>query len=447
MNAQIHTFSYPNGEVQRVQLVRFDNWDQLNTLSPKSSDRALDCFAGIYEKFLVPAAPWVFGSLVLFRLPEGAEVPFSFRSNHYGMAADPLTAAAIGLQKGVAVLGDRICFRDEQVKAFWNMLKDRDCIRIVRGKLPITTVIPVGNEAGFLTESEPDGALKVNSSFFTMDPFDVATPYDHIGRPFGLFVKDGIVERPPLFSREALMVRQDGSVGIEKPELENLRIRIGDQIFVPGENAVIYERPSLAWTPMGKGKRLVILGNRVEAVQSGGCVPIPGAGFVLCPKGDFDIKPGDSVIYEGMEDVVFGIQVGNSIVREGVKTEKFYSRFFNIKGLNRISFPPCLYPLDYQKARAARIAIGADKAGKPMLLWAEGAAKIGYVPGEGSCGASLAEMARICSELGMHNAVNLDGGGSAQMLLRGIRSLKISDRAMDGTETERPVPAGLIIRE
>ena len=150
--------------------------------------------------------------------------------------------------------------------------------------------------------------------------------------------------------------------------------------------------------------------------------------------------------YEGMEDIRFGIQVGNSIVRNGEKTESFRSRFFNVRGLNRIAFPPCLYPLDFQNDRAARIAIGADEAGKPMILWAEGAAKIGHVPGKGSCGATLGDMARICSELGMVHGVNLDGGGSAQLLLNNLRSLQVSDRAEDGAETERPVPMGLIIK-
>lgn len=445
MNSQIHTFTYPNGEIQRVQLVRLEDWSALEYLRPQPCTGALDCFARIYEKFLVPAAPWVFGSLVLFRLPDDLEVPFPFSSRHYGRVADPLTAAAIGLQKGVAVLGNQVHFRNEQAKSFWKELKDRDCIRIVRGRLPITTVIPVGKETGFLTETVPEASLKVNGSFFTMDPFDCATPYDHIGRPFGLFVKDGLVSQPPLFSREALLVKQDGGVGVGRPELRDLRITVGGKTYVHGENAVIYERPRRDWTPGGRGKRLVILGNRVEAVREGGVVPIPGAGFVLCPRGACAAKPGDSVTYGGLEDVKFGIQVGNSIVREGVKTEKFRSRFFNIKGLNRITFPPCLYPLDYRKARAARIAIGADKAGKPMLLWAEGAAKIGHVPGKGSCGASLSDMARICRELGMFNAVNLDGGGSAQMLLKNTRSLKISDRETDGTETERPVPMGLTV--
>lgn len=446
MNSQIHTFSYPDGEIQRVHLACINDWDALQLLHPVSSDRALDSFARIYEKFLVPAAPWVFGSLVLFRLPKNLEVPFSFSSNYYGNVADPLTAAAIGLQKGMTAHGSQIRFRNEQTQKFWQELKKQDSVRIVRGKLPITTVIPVGDEAGFLTETEETAELKINGAFFTMDPFDCATPYDHIGRPFGLFVKNGEVKQPPLFSREALLVKEDGSVSVGRPELRELEIRIGDKTYIHGKNAYIYERPARAWTPAGRGIRLVIAGCRVEAVRNGGCVPIPGAGFVLCPFDSCDVKPGDAVSYGGLEDVAVGIQIGNSIVRGGTPTEQFQSRFFNIKGLNRISFPPCLYPLDYQNSRAARIAIGADSAGKPMLLWAEGAAKIGHIPGVDSRGASLSDMARICSELGMTDGVNMDGGGSAQMLLKNVRSLKISDRAPDGAETERPVPMGLILR-
>ena len=415
-------------------------------LQPSPSDRALDCFERIYRQFLVPAAPWVFGSLVLFRLPPGINLPFSADCGSYGKIADPLTIAAVGLRRGIQILGKRIFFQNAQTEAFWKELKKQDCIRIVQGKLPITTVIPVGGEAGFLTESEPDAALKVNSSFFTMDPFDCATAYDHIGRPFGLLVKDGIVEQPPLFSREALLVKRDGTVSIERPELEHLAVRIGNHTFVHGKNCRFYSRPRYARTPPGTGVSLVILGRKVAAVCAGGCTAVPGAGFVLHTGEDVEIHPGDQVAYEGLEDVCFGIQVGNSIVCDGVPTPRFQSRFFNVRGINRIAYPPSLYPLDYQNARAARIAIGADGDGKPMIMWAEGAAKIGHIPGADSMGATLADMARICTELGMVNGVNLDGGGSAQLLVKNLRSLKISDRATDGTEMERPVPAGLIIR-
>ena len=82
-----------------------------------------------------------------------------------------------------------------------------------------------------------------------------------------------------------------------------------------------------------------------------------------------------------------------------------------------------------------------------MILWFEGAGKFGYKPGEGSCGASLMEVADICEKMGIYNAINLDGGGSAQLLIKNKRTLKISDRNPDDfSEIERAVPAGLYVR-
>ena len=130
-----------------------------------------------------------------------------------------------------------------------------------------------------------------------------------------------------------------------------------------------------------------------------------------------------------------------------MKTEQFISRFYNIYHLERIPYPPCLFPMDFEKARAARMAIGADKDGKPIIFWAEGAGKLKYIPGEDSCGASLPEMAAIAADIGMVNGVNLDGGGSAQILLENQRLLHVADRnTADNSDAERLIPLGLIVR-
>ena len=92
------------------------------------------------------------------------------------------------------------------------------------------------------------------------------------------------------------------------------------------------------------------------------------------------------------------------------------------------------------------MALGQDAAGRPVVVWAEGAGKLSYSPGRDSCGASLSEMADICLKLGLVNAVNLDGGGSAQILLDNRRSLLISDRTPDNSEAERAIPVGIMIR-
>ena len=440
MISQIHIFPGPAGEHQRVQLVRLNSWQQLDTLIPAPAEEALTCFAKIYENYLIPACPWVFGNLVLFRLPQELE-PMA------GGGLTPLTAAAALLRKHLRFVGKRPVIRDEQTAQLYRSLEERGCLQVVRGKLPVTTVIPVAEKSGFLTRSAPAAELKVNGPFFIMDPFDCATIFDHVGTCFGLSVKDGVVHRPPLYSREALLVGKDGSVRVCVPELTQLCLQIGDVCLKPGENAVVYTRPRYARTPDGRGKKLVIVGNRVEAVYGQGRTPVPASGFVLGVDHACAVKPGDLVTYLGMEDVAFGIQVGNSIVKNGIPTRKFHSKFYNIRAFQPVPYPPCLYPLKFRASRAARIALGADAAGKPMLLWAEGAAKLGHQAGVDSCGATLEDMARICVELGMVNAVNMDGGGSAQILLNNRRSLCVSDRnAEDFSETERPIPMGFLVR-
>lgn len=443
MRSEIKTYRWSDGNIQRVQTVSWEDWAALDFLSPTPTREALDCFAHIYRNFLVPGAPWMFGNLVMFRLPEALpELPSE--TGKYGTLSDSLTAAAAALTEGVRIISGKPRFRTSQAKALWEALEKENCLRIVSGKLPVTTVIPVGNFAGYLSQSAPEAAMKVNSSFFIMDRFDCATVYDHVGTPFGLSVKDGVVARPPLYHREAFLVRQNGSVSVEPLDVSMLGIEIGGQVFKHGENAKIYSRPHYLRSP--RKLSAVIVGNRVISVGKG--LPVPASGFVLCPKTPCRIQPGDMVTYRGLEDVIFGIQVGNSILRNGVKTEAFLSKFYNIRRLEPVPFPPSLYPMDFDGARAARIALGADKNGKPMVLWAEGAAKFGHVPGKGSCGASLREMAEICADVGMINAVNLDGGGSAQILLKGKRSLCISDRnPRDFSETERPIPLALVCRE
>ena len=447
MQSRIRTFSYPNGEIQRVHVVQPESWQHVDFLNLTYQDPAMDCFHRVYRQFLVPACPWLFGQMVMFYLPEDVAVPFPFATKKYGVVENPLTAAAAALEQGVRIVGGKPHFRNETVKAFWQELERRNCVKIVRGKLPVTTIIPVGPLPGFLTRTEENARMKVNASFFVMDRFDCSTLYDHIGTPLGLCVKDGVVQNPPLYRREALLVKKDGTVSVEIPDLLDMDIEIGGIRYRHGKNARIYTRPGYFRTPPGKGKKLVITGCSVAAVYEGLSAHIPTSGVVLCPIGDCNVKPGDPVTYHGMEEVSFGIQVGNSIVKNGVKTLSFQSKYYNIRHLEPVPFPPSLYPLDFEHARAARIALGADKSGNPMVLWAEGAGKLQYTKGQDSCGASLSEMAEICTAVGMVNAVNLDGGGSAQILVNNVRSLLISDRkAEDNSESERPVPNALIVR-
>ena len=136
MESHIKTYTYPNGDIQRVQLVRPESWSALEFLELTGDHRALERFSGIYRDFLVPAAPWLFGNMVMFRLPGDLEVPFRFDTGSFGTVADPLTAAAAALKAGVSIRRGKPVFRGDAIREFWRALESRDCIRIVSGKLP-----------------------------------------------------------------------------------------------------------------------------------------------------------------------------------------------------------------------------------------------------------------------------------------------------------------------
>lgn len=441
MNSEVKVFAREEGQIQRVHVVRFDDWSEFDFLKPKANKKALQCFYDIYKNFLVPTAPVMFPQMVMFRLPEGMEIAPEPKSGE-----DALLTASKILQNGVKLRRGKPVFTTEEAKALYEELEAKDCVRIVCGKMPKTKIIPLGDFVGYMSECEEDARMKVNANFFIMDPIDCATIYDQVGRPFGLCVKDGEVSNPPLFEREALLVKKDGNVSIRPLDVKELTIEINGVEYRHGENATLYTRPERAKTPKVDGVCVVVTGNHVVDIKKNGPVDIPASGFVMCVDKDSFVL-GDEVIYHDLEDIEFGIQVGNSIIRDGVKTMEFISRFYNIYKLERVPFPPSLYPMDFEGARAARIALGADKEGKPVVFWAEGKGKVTYTPGEDSTGASLTEMADIAEELGLYNAINLDGGGSAQILIDNKRSLHISDRNVeDNTDAERLVPMGIIVK-
>lgn len=477
MKSEVKIYDRGNKEVQRVQVVSWEDWSQLDFLwlkqeSVKQQKMALHCFCDIYENYLIPACPWIFPQMVLFCLPDEdkmmdvlvecakdglrvdsgdgdstqTESSVYYESETYGDVSDPLVIASILLQKGLRIKKGKPIFLNAQAECLYRELEIRGCVRIVCGKLPTTKMIPVSRFAGYLSQVEPEAKIKVNAHFFIMDPFDCASIYDQVGMPFGLCIKNGVIESPPLYHREALLIEQEGASYISQIDIEELVVGIHDKTYVAGKNATIYTRPKNTKTPDDDKLKVVIVGRKVVAVKRGGSVAVPASGFVMSIKGG-KIAPGDLVTYHGLKDVRFGIQVGNSIIRKGVKTDRFISRFYNIKKLQPVPYPPSLYPMNFDKARAARIALGADKDGKPVLFWAEGKGKIAYQPGIDSTGASLLEMAEIAEDLGLRNAVNLDGGGSAQILVEGVRALHISDRNKeDNSDAERLVPLGLIVR-
>ena len=442
----IKTYRYPDGSIQRVQTVHFDDWNSLEFYCPSPSPQGFSRLVRLYQDYIVPKYSFAFNRLVLFRIPEEMEVPFPGYNISHGTVYDPLIATAIAFNNNVKIHEGHLIFRDRITADFYNDLTNQGCLAVAQGRLPGLTFLPVRNTLGLLSEGNEDALLKVNSSFFIMDRFDCGSIYDTIGTPFGLMVKDGDIICPPLFNRETLIVRNDSSVSIEKMDVTDLTVTVDGTAYVHGRNALFCTRPQYRLTPTG-GSDIIVTGNKVAALKSGGSSTVPSSGFVIHLNHELTAIKDTQVHYQKMDDVRFAIQCGNSTVVDGKRTTRFISPFYDLRKPWTPSFPPSMYPLGFARDRAPRIILGGDVNNKPMLIWIEGAGKFGYREGVGSCGASLSEAGDICIREGMHNGIHLDGGGSAQMIYKGTRKLQISDRnSNDFSETERAIPIGLIIR-
>ncbi|MBO6049181.1 MAG: phosphodiester glycosidase family protein [Spirochaetales bacterium] len=449
IESRIDTVRYENGEMQRFQIVSGFAWNDLEFVQPPFSKEAFDELCRMYKIFVIPKHHEMYGAVLAFHIPDDMDSPFSPETEE-GVVFDRQLAAAIGLRKLVKEgkirrSGDSLAIDDAKVKAFLDELEKRGWLSIAYGdKTDVVSILPVGEDLGYMSQVQPQPSFICNAHFFEMDVFDSDSPYDLFGTPYGMTVKNGIMIQPPLNGREAMVVDMDGKVKITRPDIREISMQIQGKTFTHGENCTIYRRPDTRQTPSEEGLDLMIVGDEVVAFHQGGGVFVPTGGFVLHTKQELSVEPSP-VVYLGMEDCLFAIQVGSSSVKDGALMKGFESPFYNIYK-DSVPFPPTLYPLDYEKDRAPRMAICSDKDGDPVIVWAEGCSKLFYQFGKESCGASLLELGRYCASIGLVNVLNLDGGGSSEIFLNGKLMMHVSDRHADNSDAERPVPMGLLIK-
>ena len=449
IESKIDTIRYENGEIQRYQRVSGFAWNDLEFAQGTFTRESFEELLRMYRIFIATKNPSFYGALVAFHIPDDIPSPFP-SSTEFGLVFDKQAAAAIGLRRMVAEGSIRKCGHSlkidaPEIRQFIETLEKEGWLGAAFGdKENEVSIMPVGSDLGYLSSIEPTPRIVCNSHFFTMDLFDCDSPYDVFGTPYGMIVKDGIVSQPPLNHREALMVDMDGKVRIARPEVKDNEITLQGKTFRHGRNCTIYQRPETRITPEENGLDVIIAGDEVVAFHEGGSVSVPMNGFVLHTTEELEQVP-TPVIYPGYDDCLFGIQVGSSSVKDGIVAGGFESSFYNIYS-DPVPYPPTLYPLDYEKARAPRMAICSDSDGDPVIIWAEGPSKLYYQKGIDSCGASLLELGKYCKSIGMVNALNLDGGGSAEIFTEGKLLLHVSDRLPDNSDAERPVPMGLMIR-
>ena len=449
IESRIDTVRHENGEMQRYLVVSGFAWNDLDFVQAPFSNEAFSEICRIYGNFNVPKHSALYGIFLLFHVPEDIKCPYPYEGP-FGLVFDRQLAAAEALRKlvrqGKIRNEDRTLVVDDPVaKAFLDNLERSGWLHVYCGdRSGEVNIMPIGEDLGFLSSVSPMSQMICNSHFFVMDVFDADSPYDLYGSPFGMTVRNGIMSIPPLSGREALVVDLDGKPSIARFDIRDIPVMIQGKTFRHGVNCTVYRRPEIRMTPPEPGLDVVVTGDEVAAFHEGGSVMVPTSGFVIHTDETLKKEPSP-VQYLGFDDCLFAVQVGSSVVKDGKVMDHFESTFYDYEK-DPVPYPPTLYPLDYERKRAPRLAICSDADGDPAIVWAEGPSKLGYRFGEESCGASLLELGQYCHSIGMTNALNLDGGGSAEIFMDGKLLLHVSGRNNDNTDAERPVPMGLMVR-
>lgn len=258
-----------------------------------------------------------------------------------------------------------------------------------------------------MTQNLSDIAL-VNAGYFFAD-----------GAIIGVTKIDGTIVSSDDFYRSAIGIREDGSTFFGRVRYEG-KIIHGDKEFqVSGvnhervENSIIIYNPSFAATSKTNdaGLEIVVRGDTVsEVISYKGNNPIPRNGYIISAHGNSidllgDIQVGDKIILEEhlvSEDADFDSAL--HVIGAGPRLVKDNQIFVTSRDEQ--------FPSDISVGRAPRSAVGVTKYGDFILAVVDGRQAH-------SAGCTLEEWANILrNEFGAVNAINLDGGGSTELVVK-----------------------------
>lgn len=321
--------------------------------------------------------------------------------------------------------------------------------------------------------------LAFNTSFFLLEHDDYFSHHSGLGEGFNLLVGAGIIQRPPLYKRATLFGDADGIWDLGFFDLDDMEITLPSSLQLhpqlkfdtPFEHLFalnpsvpkpisIYTRyfgvhsrgRVLNKTPYAPNRlELAIVACHVGGWKIGGGLDIPQNGFVVSfAKDSLSVEERITLLEalqknievryqftkEKHQHIEEAIQTGPMLVENGVARIESYDtegeeEFWASRVLGNGEFQIGVVPTDYDSdvnSRHARVGLGICKDGRMILVAAAGVSKGIGIPTRESQGVSLVELANLLKNAGVQHAINLDGGGSAQVYYRGGRAIVSGER-------------------
>ncbi len=268
------------------------------------------------------------------------------------------------------------------------------------------------------------GIAAVNASYFALN-----------GEILGLLKMNGEIVSSPTIGRTALGILPDGKILIDQIDYKGtVTLPDGAAIAITGVNhergqddLILYTNYYDNMTGTNEyGTDYIVSQDVVTAIVHGNAVIPPGA-VVLSAHGSNEkalsgLKVGDAVkinqtLGSVWDKTIYAIGAGPRLIKNN-------SVFLTSKIEE--------FPSDIAVGRAPRTAVGVTKDGHVLLVVVDGRQ-------QHSMGLTLLELALLMQEFGAVDAMNLDGGGSSEMVVKG----KIMNKPSDGRE--RSVGDALII--
>ena len=381
--------------------------------------------------------------------------------------------------------------KDAKMQELLDMLYREGRIKLVQGDPflpleevyanfdPMKDVVAVGN-IGLPSLHGRGGNYPIvfNTSFFLFEEEDFISEFSLLGDAYSMQIREGVIESPPLFNRSALLFQAGGNVELRQVSLHDLKMQALGRTFdlstfalnetgQPGKPALYtrffgieQESRTLTRTPQDAGKlEFVIIDRAIVGVKRGGETEIPHNGFVLSLPADGVEQTTftNEVRYSFLDGSQYtaGIQCGPGLLRDGeiiltqqsLKQEEFFRKTVRDGRVTDYGVVPTDYAEDIDETRAARMAIGVDFNGCLRVLAVESVNRgMEEATGESS-GATLSELALVLKNRGYKHALNLDGGGSANIQYYYGHLVKGADRrGLPGITYERLVPSVGVIR-
>lgn len=252
----------------------------------------------------------------------------------------------------------------------------------------------------------------VNGSYFSLN-----------GEILGLLKIDGQIVSTSDVERTALGILPDGTIIMDQIDYRgSITLPDGRTVAITGVNhergfndLILYNNYYDSMTNTNQfGSDYILNNGKVIGIAHGNAA-IPPGGVVLSAHGT-------------METVLAGLKVGDKVKITETLGEIWDKTSYVIGAGPRLlknsnvflTSTEEKFPSDITSGRAPRTAVGVTKDGHVLLLVVDGRQ-------QSSVGMTLQELALLMQESGAVDAMNLDGGGSSEMIINGTVINKPSD--------------------